>query len=86
MPIFRLSEKISFPPPYFAEPEGLLAIGGDLSEKRILLAYQMGIFPWFGEDEPIFVVVPGSPAAPLSGGYICFTTVKADDPAAAICH
>ena len=53
MPIFRLSEKISFPPSYFAEPEGLLAIGGDLSEKRILLAYQMGIFPWFGEDEPI---------------------------------
>lgn len=53
MPIFRLSEKISFPPPHFAEAEGLLAVGGDLSEKRVLLAYQMGIFPWFGEDEPI---------------------------------
>jgi len=53
MPIFRLSEKISFPPPHLAEPEGLLAVGGDLSEKRILLAYQMGIFPWFAEDEPI---------------------------------
>jgi leucyl/phenylalanyl-tRNA--protein transferase len=53
MPIFRLSGKITFPPPYFAESEGLLAIGGDLSEKRMLLAYQMGIFPWFGEDEPI---------------------------------
>ncbi len=53
MPIFRLSEKNSFPPPHFAEPEGLLAVGGDLSEKRILLAYQMGIFPWFTEDEPI---------------------------------
>jgi leucyl/phenylalanyl-tRNA--protein transferase len=53
MPIFRLSEKISFPPPHFAEPEGLLAVGGDLSEKRILLAYQMGIFPWFAEKEPI---------------------------------
>ncbi|MBC2714250.1 MAG: leucyl/phenylalanyl-tRNA--protein transferase [Desulfobacteraceae bacterium] len=53
MPIFRLSEKNSFPPPYFAEPEGLLAVGGDLSKKRILLAYQMGIFPWFTEDEPI---------------------------------
>lgn len=53
MPIFRLSEKISFPPPHFAEPEGLLAVGGDLSEKRILQAYQMGIFPWFTEEEPI---------------------------------
>lgn len=53
MPIFRLSDKISFPPPHFAGPEGLLAVGGDLSEKRILLAYHMGIFPWFSDDEPI---------------------------------
>jgi len=53
MPIFRLSEKNSFPPPHFAEPEGLLAVGGDLSVKRLLLAYQMGIFPWFTEEEPI---------------------------------
>jgi len=53
MPIFRLSEKISFPPPHFAEPEGLLAVGGDLSEKRLLLAYRMGIFPWFSQGDPI---------------------------------
>jgi leucyl/phenylalanyl-tRNA--protein transferase len=53
MPVFRLSEKKTFPPPHFAEPEGLLAVGGDLSERRILLAYQMGIFPWFTDDEPI---------------------------------
>lgn len=53
MPIFRLSDKITFPPPHFAEPEGLLAVGGDLSEKRLLLAYEMGIFPWFTDDEPI---------------------------------
>lgn len=53
MPVFRLSEKISFPPPQFAEPEGLLAVGGDLSEKRLLLAYRMGIFPWFSIGDPI---------------------------------
>ena len=53
MPIFRLSEKISFPPPQFAEPEGLLAVGGDLSQKRLMLAYRMGIFPWFSEGDPI---------------------------------
>jgi leucyl/phenylalanyl-tRNA--protein transferase len=53
MPIFRLSEKISFPPPHYAEPEGLLAVGGDLSKKRLLLAYRMGIFPWFSEGDPI---------------------------------
>lgn len=53
MPLFRLSDKISFPPPHLAEPEGLLAIGGDLSEHRLLLAYKMGIFPWFSKGEPI---------------------------------
>lgn len=53
MPVFRLSERLSFPPPHLAEPEGLLAVGGDLSEERILLAYQMGIFPWFSDDNPI---------------------------------
>lgn len=53
MPIFRLSDKLSFPPPHFAGPEGLLAVGGDLSTERLLLAYRMGIFPWFSDDDPI---------------------------------
>jgi len=53
MPIFYLSEKISFPPPHLAQSNGLLAVGGDLSVKRLLLAYRMGIFPWFSDDEPI---------------------------------
>lgn len=53
MPVFLLSDKISFPPPYLASKEGLLAVGGDLSQKRLLLAYRTGIFPWFSDDEPI---------------------------------
>jgi leucyl/phenylalanyl-tRNA--protein transferase len=53
MPVFQLSHKIGFPPPHLAEREGLLAIGGDLSEERLLLAYRMGIFPWYSEDDPI---------------------------------
>ena len=53
MPIFRLSEKLSFPPPHYAARNGLLAIGGDLSEERLLLAYRMGIFPWFSPYDPI---------------------------------
>ncbi len=53
MPIFRLSEKMSFPPPHFAAGNGLLAIGGDLSEERLLLAYRTGIFPWFSPYDPI---------------------------------
>jgi leucyl/phenylalanyl-tRNA--protein transferase len=44
-----------FPPlaQALAEPNGLIAIGGDLSVERLLTAYQQGIFPWFNEDEPI---------------------------------
>jgi leucyl/phenylalanyl-tRNA---protein transferase len=53
MPVYRLNDQLSFPPPEFAEPEGLLAVGGDLSPSRLLLAYSMGIFPWFSEEEPI---------------------------------
>ncbi|MEZ4600071.1 MAG: leucyl/phenylalanyl-tRNA--protein transferase [Syntrophotaleaceae bacterium] len=53
MPIFRLTDRLIFPDPELAEPEGLLAVGGDLSPERLLLAYSMGIFPWFNEGEPI---------------------------------
>jgi leucyl/phenylalanyl-tRNA--protein transferase len=58
MTIFLLSDKIAFPPQHLAEKEGLLAIGGDLSEKRLLLAYQMGIFPWYSTDDPIMWWTP----------------------------
>lgn len=53
MPIFQLSDEISFPPLELAEPDGLLAYGGDLHPARILRAYELGIFPWYGEDSPI---------------------------------
>ena len=53
MPLFRLTEEHLFPPPYLAEPDGLLALGGDLSPGRILLAYRLGIFPWYSSHSPI---------------------------------
>lgn len=53
MPIFLLSDNITFPPPHLAEKDGLLAIGGDLSQERILKAYASGIFPWYTEGSPI---------------------------------
>ncbi|MCP4345988.1 MAG: leucyl/phenylalanyl-tRNA--protein transferase [Desulfobacterales bacterium] len=53
MPIFHLPEKIVFPSPVFARKDGLLAVGGDLSPKRLLHAYSMGIFPWYSDDDPI---------------------------------
>lgn len=53
MPIFRLTSKLAFPDPRLASPEGLLAVGGDLAPERLLLAYCLGIFPWYGSGEPI---------------------------------
>jgi leucyl/phenylalanyl-tRNA--protein transferase len=53
VPIFRLEEDIIFPHPSLAEEDGLLAVGGDLSIERLLLAYKFGIFPWFNEGDPI---------------------------------
>lgn len=52
MPVFRLTEQLVFPDPELAE-DGLLAIGGDLCVERLLLAYRKGIFPWFGEGDPL---------------------------------
>ena len=53
MPVFLLSENVAFPPAHFATPEGLLAVGGDLSQERLLSAYRKGIFPWYSVNEPI---------------------------------
>ncbi|MHA4893932.1 leucyl/phenylalanyl-tRNA--protein transferase [Pedobacter sp. PWIIR3] len=52
--VFRLpDDQVIFPNPRLADPDGLLAVGGDLSLERLLLAYQNGIFPWFSEEDPI---------------------------------
>lgn len=51
--MFLLTQELLFPPVSMADEEGLLAIGGDLSTERLLLAYSSGIFPWYNEDEPI---------------------------------
>jgi len=63
--LFLLDKELSFPPVSLAEPDGLLAMGGDLSPERLLLAYQQGIFPWYeGEHilwwcpDPRFVLFP----------------------------
>lgn len=65
MPLFALDKELVFPPVHLAEPDGLLAMGGDLSPERLLLAYKNGIFPWYeGEHilwwcpDPRFVLFP----------------------------
>lgn len=68
MPVFRLDkDKVEFPHPTLARQDGLLAVGGDLSVARLLLAYSHGIFPWYNPGEEIlwwcprerFVIFPG---------------------------
>lgn len=58
MPVFRLVEDLIFPSPDFAEPDGLLAVGGDLSPARLLMAYTSGIFPWYSPGDPILWWTP----------------------------
>ncbi len=67
MPLFRLDDSIVFPPAELAEPDGILAIGGDLRPERLIAAYSRGIFPWYSKGEPLLwwftdprlVLIPG---------------------------
>jgi leucyl/phenylalanyl-tRNA--protein transferase len=54
MPIYVLDKKLWFPPATNADSEGLLAMGGDLTVDRLLIAYKNGIFPWFDGDVPLW--------------------------------
>ncbi len=65
MSLFVLNNELLFPPVHLSEPDGLLAIGGDLSIERLLLAYRQGIFPWYEgkhilwwSPDPRFVLFP----------------------------
>lgn len=66
MAVYQLDEEIWFPNPVMAEDDGLLAVGGDLSVERLLLAYTNGIFPWYNPGDEImwwcpkerFVIIP----------------------------
>jgi len=51
--LYFLSKALFFPPVSEADEDGILAVGGDLSPERLLLAYKNGIFPWFESDDPI---------------------------------
>lgn len=53
MSIYKVGKELVFPHPSYADKDGLLAFGGDLSPDRLLLAYSNGIFPWYSKDYPI---------------------------------
>jgi len=57
-PIYALGPEVAFPPVEEADGSGLLAVGGDLSAKRLLLAYSLGIFPWYEDEQPILWHAP----------------------------
>jgi len=97
--MFLLTDDIVFPPVELADEDGLLAIGGDLSTNRLLLAYTNGIFPWYNEGEmiqwwcpdPRFVLFPAelkvsrSMQTVLNNGHFRFTINKAFDKVIAQC-
>ena len=58
--MYFLTKELFFPPVEEANSEGIMAIGGDLSTERLLLAYKNGIFPWFNPGEPILWWAPKS--------------------------
>jgi leucyl/phenylalanyl-tRNA--protein transferase len=97
--MFVLTDEMIFPPVTMTDDEGLLALGGDLSTERLLLAYKSGIFPWYNEEEPIcwwspnprFVLFPNelkvskSMQTVLNNGSFRFTINKAFDKVIANC-
>ena len=58
MPIYALTRELVFPPPEGASPEGVVAVGGDTSPERLLLAYSQGIFPWPHRGLPLLWFSP----------------------------
>lgn len=87
MPVYALDQSLWFPPVEEANEDGLLAMGGDISVDRLLLAYKRGIFPWYEGDTPLwwcpdprFVLYPGelkiskSMEAVIKKGIFDFTT------------
>jgi len=67
VPTYALTSSPGFPDPRFPDEDGLLAVGGDLSVPRLLNAYGLGVFPWYGDDTPILWWSPPQRAIILPG-------------------
>jgi leucyl/phenylalanyl-tRNA--protein transferase len=74
--VYRLGKTLAFPPPEEAEPNGLLAVGGDLTPDRLLLAYAMGIFPWYTDDTPILWFSPDPRGVLLPGAVVVHRSLE----------
>ncbi|MDH3728453.1 MAG: leucyl/phenylalanyl-tRNA--protein transferase [Myxococcales bacterium] len=58
MPVYLLGKELEFPPPEEANEEGIVAVGGDVSPERLLVAYENGIFPWPAQGYPLLWFSP----------------------------
>ncbi|MDH3653797.1 MAG: leucyl/phenylalanyl-tRNA--protein transferase [Myxococcales bacterium] len=58
MPVYLLDKELAFPPPEDANEEGIVAVGGDVSPDRLLVAYRQGIFPWPARGYPLLWFSP----------------------------
>jgi len=58
MPVYMLTDELKFPPPEGASPEGVVALGGDATPERLILAYSLGIFPWPHRELPLLWFSP----------------------------
>lgn len=76
MPVYQLSRELAFPHPSLAREDGLLAVGGNLSTNRLILAYSNGIFPWFSEGEPILWWSPDPRCILYPKGVTIHTSMK----------
>jgi leucyl/phenylalanyl-tRNA--protein transferase len=76
MPVYLLDERIIFPSPALSDKDGLLAIGGDLSSERLIMAYTHGIFPWYEEDSPILWWSPDPRTILLPSGFKCSKSLR----------
>ncbi len=76
MTVYLLPQEPFFPPVDEAEPDGLVAIGGDLSVERLLQAYSHGIFPWFRDDEDVFWYSPDPRLVMLPAQFVISDSMK----------
>ncbi len=74
--LYKLGERGDFPPAERAGRDGLLAVGGDLSPRRLLRAYGWGIFPWYGEGEPVLWWSPTPRFVLFPREFHCGATLK----------
>ncbi|HEY1548580.1 MAG TPA: leucyl/phenylalanyl-tRNA--protein transferase [Kofleriaceae bacterium] len=75
MPVYRLDDRLVFPPVHLAE-DGLLALGGDLRPERLILGYTKGIFPWYAENLPILWHSPDPRMVMTTGDLVIARSLK----------